>query len=145
MNLIYMSGCQMASHFWAYFCTSHCCHVLVLWVLADCWGLLSIIVGSLPYNIKCLESAIVIWSTKPVAIEVVRTPVFNYLDGWVNTFGNIGYINKLKLSQGQATCSMILETLVYFCFCFIVWERSFRKSSRNLNHLGFSKLKKKAF
>ena len=30
-------------------------------------------------------------------MEVIGTPDFNYLDGWVNTFGNIVYILLLNL------------------------------------------------
>ena len=31
----------------------------------------------------------------PVSMEVIGTPEFNYLDGWVNTFGNIVWKHKV--------------------------------------------------
>ena len=33
----------------------------------------------------------------PVAMEVIGSPDFNYLDGWMNTFGNIVYIRPIRL------------------------------------------------
>ena len=34
-------------------------------------------------------------------MEVIGTPDFNYLDGWVNTFGNIVYVWTLLTVQLQ--------------------------------------------
>jgi len=33
------------------------------------------------------------WIHTPVAMEVIGTPEFNYMDGWVNTFGSIAYLH----------------------------------------------------
>lgn len=39
---------------------SYCGQVLAHGVSSDCWGFLSIIVGSLPYNRNCLEATAVV-------------------------------------------------------------------------------------
>ena len=54
-------------------------------------------------------------------MEVIGTPEFNYLDGWVNTFINIVYYNLSK--PGLWTADHINPLLL--CVCLLMWLQHF--------------------
>ena len=55
-----------------------------------------------PFFHKCLYKQSACLGARfytPVAMEVIGTPDFNYLDGWVNSFGNIVYHRKHRRQE----------------------------------------------
>jgi len=66
-----------------------------------------------PFFYKCLWKQfewLGAWLYTPVVMEVIGTPEFNYLDEWVNTFGNIVYVTICKAVE-TLSCDKLISSV----------------------------------